>query len=149
MRIACRGTIALLTGAEIPPAYNMVAPGDGGLVGSAPLLECVKPAERRTQGVADIGDDDAIQPEGVHERLNMLPEEIQRNQNADARIFEMAFQLFFPIQGIGHDRRGARLHDAPEGDDGLRQIGQHDCHAIPGMNAAAVQGRGEAFGVFA
>lgn len=149
MRIARRRAVAFAAGAEVPPAYDLRAPGNGGRVPVSPALERIKPAERRPQRVAHAGNDDTFQTQRRPQRFDMLPEDVQRDQDAHARIPEVARQLGFPIEGIGHDGRCARLHHAPEGNDGLRQIRQHERHTIAGPDAVSAQGRGEAFRAFA
>jgi len=57
----------------------------------------------------------------------------------------MVQQLLFHVERIGHHRHGPGLHDAPEGNDGLRDVGQHDGHALARLDARTAQGTGKAF----
>ena len=60
----------------------------------------------------------------------------------------MVRQFLFHVQGVGHHHRRPRLESAPERDDGLRQVGHHDGHAVACLQPHFSQRSSEALGLF-
>ncbi len=110
-------------------------------------LKGLKQIQRKGEGVGDAGDDAGLNAETGTERFDFIPEQVEGDEKFRRGVAEMMGQLLFHIEGVGHDYRGACLERAPEGNDGLRQVRQHDGHSVSGVQPVFAQGGGEGFGL--
>ena len=130
---------------EIFPAQHFLPVGHLRHLALTAGLDAIQPVEREGQTVRDVRDHGQAQGQTVAQGLQLGPEQVQGHQHLGPGIIEMMQQLLFHIERVGHHGHGPGLHDAPEGDDGLRDVGQHDGHPLAGLDAAQAQGLGKAF----
>ena len=130
---------------EIFPAQHFLPVGHLRHLALTAGLDAVQPVDREGQTVRDGRDYGKAQGQTVAQGLQLGPEQVQGHQHLGPGIIEMMQQLLFHIERVGHHGHGPGLHDAPEGDNGLRDVGQHDGHPLAGLDAAQAQGLGKAF----
>lgn len=125
---------------QIGPGYNFPSIKRNGnpcsLTSGRKRLE---PAQRKAQSVPNPGHITDIQIKPIQQRSQLGPKDIQRNEMFYPGIMNLMRQLGLHVQGIGHDRDGSRLDHAPEGDERLRQVGQHYGYPIPFSHTASAQ----------
>ena len=130
---------------EILPAQDRLPVGHLRHLPLAAGLDAVEPVEREGQAVGDARDHDQAQGQAFAQGLQLGPEQVQGHQHFRPGVVEVVQQFLLHIERIGHDGHGPGLHDAPEGDDGLRDVGQHDGHPLARPDPAQAQGLGEVF----
>jgi len=115
----------------------------------APGAQLVKHAQGKAQCVGYGGDEVLFDAQLRTQRLNLVPQKIQCDEEARAGIGELVDDFRFHIQRVGEHHGAACAQHAPVGDDGLRGVGQHDGHAFAALEPVLAQVGGHQAGVFA
>ena len=97
---------------------------------------------------ANAGNDAGLNAETFAQGFYFIPEEIEGDEKFGRGVAEVMGQFLFHVERIGHDHGGAGLERAPEGNDGLGQVGQHDGHSVARVQSVFAQGGGEGFRLF-
>ena len=108
-------------------------------------LNGLKNIEGEGQGVGNAGNDEGLNAETFTQGVYLVPEQIERDEKFRGGVAEVVGQFLFHVEGIGHDHCCARLERAPEGNDGLGQIGQHDGHPVARIQSMFSQRGGKGF----
>ena len=110
-------------------------------------LEGLEQVQGEGEAVGNAGDHVGTHAKAVTQGFDLVPEQIQHDEELGRRIAEVVSKFLLHVERVGHNDHGTGLHGTPEGHDGLGDVGHHDGHAVAGLQAAFAQGGGKGFGL--
>ncbi len=106
-------------------------------------LEGIEQVERKGKIVLHVAEEEMLYRRLRHYPLDQGIEHVQRDERRCTAVIELHLQLMLEIQGVGRHGHRACPDRSVIGDDHLRNVRQHECHAVALLHAQGGEGAGE------